>query len=143
MEGEDREDERDGTLSSQEEGTDMEGEDREDERDGTLSSQEEGNREREVLSSPEIQHNIILEPVVAPNNNNILTKKEESCRSCDGDPPLVSPGTLPDPVLYLPELQDPPHASSAPVLSPAEEVPVLMPRSKSLNSSLGDCLIMP
>jgi len=123
-------------------GTDMEGEDREDERDGTLSSQEEGNREREVLSSPEIQHNIILEPVVAPNNNNILTKKEESCRSCDGDPPLVSPGTLPDPVLYLPELQDPPHASSAPVLSPAEEVPVLMPRSKSLNSSLGDCLIM-
>jgi len=123
-------------------GTDMEGEDREDERDGTLSSQEEGNREREVLSSPEIQHNIILEPVVAPNNNNILTKKEESCRSCDGEPPLVSPGTLPDPVLYLPELQDPPHASSAPVLSPAEEVPVLMPRSKSLNSSLGDCLIM-
>ena len=123
-------------------GTDMEGEDREDERDGTLSSQEEGNREREVLSSPEIQHNIIVEPVVAPNNNNILTKKEESCRSCDGDPPLVSPGTLPDPALYLPELQDPPHASSAPVLSPAEEVPVLMPRSKSLNSSLGDCLIM-
>jgi len=122
-------------------GTDMEGEDREDDRDGTLSSQEDGNRE--ILSSPEVQHNIILEPVVAPNNNNILTnKKEESCRSCDGEPPLVSPGTLPDPSLYLPQLQDPPHASSAPVLSPAEEVPVLMPRSKSLNSSLGDCLIM-
>jgi len=55
-------------------GTDMEGEDREDDRDGTLSSQEDGNRE--ILSSPEVQHNIILEPVVAPNNNNILTNKK-------------------------------------------------------------------
>jgi len=121
-------------------GTDMEGEDREDERDGTLSSQEDGTRE--ILSSPEVQHNITLEPVIAPNNNNVLTKNEENCISCDAEPPLLSPGTLPDPTLYLPDLQDPPHASSAPVLSPAEEVPVLMPRSKSLNSSLGDCLIM-
>jgi len=123
-------------------GTDMEGEDREDDRDGTLSSQEDGLREREVLSSPEVQHNIILEPVVAPNNNNVMTKNEENCRNCDPVLPILSPATLPDPNLYLHDLQEPHHASSAPVLSPAEEVPVLMPRSKSLNSSLGDCLIM-
>ena len=127
-------------------GTDMEGEDREEEdRDGTLSSQDEGMmREREVLSSPEVQHNIILEPILVPNNNNFLTKNEENCRNCDQDVPLLSPAILPDPAhLHLHDLQEPPHhPSSAPVLSPAEEVPVLMPRSKSLNSSLGDCLIM-
>eukprot|EP00092_Neocalanus_flemingeri_P017649 GFUD01019092.1.p1 GENE.GFUD01019092.1~~GFUD01019092.1.p1 ORF type:complete len:732 (+),score=200.13 GFUD01019092.1:118-2313(+) len=124
-------------------GTDMEGEDREDERDGTLSSQDEGVREREVMSSPEVQHNIILEPIIVPNNNNFLTKNEEICINCDQDLPLLSPNTLPDPShLHLHDLQEPHHPSSAPVLSPAEEVPVLMPRSKSLNSSLGDCLIM-
>jgi hypothetical protein len=124
-------------------GTDMEGEDREDDRDGTLSSQDEGMREREVLSSPEVQHNIILEPIVTqPNNNNFLTKNEENCRTSDPEPPQLSPATLPDPNMYLHDLQEPHHASSAPVLSPAEEVPVLMPRSKSLNSSLGECLIM-
>jgi len=124
-------------------GTDMEGEDREDDRDGTLSSQDEGVREREVLSSPEVQHNIILEPIVTqPNNNNFLTKNEENCRNCEPEPPQLYPATLPDQNMHLHDLQEPHHASSAPVLSPAEEVPVLMPRSKSLNSSLGDCLIM-
>ena len=37
-------------------------------------------------------------------------------------------------------LASPTHPASAPVLSPSEEaVPVLMPRSKSLNSALGEC----
>jgi len=36
-------------------------------------------------------------------------------------------------------INSPIHPASAPVLSPTDEVTILMPRSKSLNSSLGEC----
>ena len=52
------------------------------------------------------------------------------------------PATFPDYVLKVEEIQEPLHTSSAPALSPAEDVPVMIPRSKSLNSSLGDCLML-
>merc|ERR1712142_149776 len=124
-------------------GTDMEGEDREAlVADDAMSSQEDGIREREGNSTPNAQHSIFVEPLLVPHNNNVISKSDEICKNCDVDQNQLSPAALHDQNLYLADLQEPQHANSAPVLSPAEEVPVLMPRSKSLNSSLGDCLIM-
>jgi len=124
-------------------GTDMEGEDREAlVADDAMSSQEDGFREREGNITPNAQHSIFVEPILVPHNNNIISKSDEICKNCEIDQNQLSPATLHDQNLYLADLQEPQHANSAPVLSPAEEVPVLMPRSKSLNSSLGDCLIM-
>ena len=70
----------------------------------------------------------LLEPVLvqATNNNQAVGGKEE-CRTCGPELGGVTVGGV--------ALQ----TCSAPGLSPAEEVPVLIPRSKSLNSALG-CL---
>ena len=76
-------------------------------------------------------------------NNNTLQSKPEACTSCEEALAPPVPSTSSNAVLDLrePALGPAPQTSSAPALSPAEEVPVLLPRSKSLNSSLASCLI--
>ena len=77
-------------------------------------------------------------------NNNTMQSKQEACTSCEE---AIAPvPTLPSNTLL--DLRETDHSShpaaqtsSAPALSPADEVPILLPRSKSLNSSLGSCLI--
>ena len=76
-------------------------------------------------------------------NNNTMQSKQEACTSCEE---AIAPlPTLPSNTLL--DLREADHShpaaqtSSAPALSPADEVPILLPRSKSLNSSLGSCLI--
>merc|ERR1719192_1100063 len=74
-----------------------------------------------------------------------MQSKQEACTSCEeaSAPPVP---TLPSNTLL--DLRESDHCShpaaqtsSAPALSPADEVPILLPRSKSLNSSLASCLI--
>ena len=78
------------------------------------------------------------------NNNTLQSKPEAACVSCEEA--LVAPVPCTSSNALL-DLREPalgpaaPQTSSAPALSPAEEVPVLLPRSKSLNSSLASCLI--
>ena len=87
------------------------------------------------------------------NNNTLQSKQPEAaCTSCEQEA-LIAPAPVPSsssPSNALLDLREPalvvgpaPQTSSAPALSPAEEqVPmVLLPRSKSLNSSLSSCLI--
>ena len=76
-------------------------------------------------------------------NNNTLQSEPEACTSCEEALAPPVPSTSSNAVLDLrePALGPAPQTSSAPALSPAEEVPVLLPRSKSLNSSLSSCLI--
>ena len=81
-------------------------------------------------SPPGPVHHLVLEPVIVPTNNNHNNKTTE-CTNCD--PPAVA---------AVANNNSPTHPASAPVLSPTDDVTILMPRSKSLNSSLGDCLVM-
>ena len=78
------------------------------------------------------------------NNNTLQSKPEAACTSCEEA--SLAPAAPPSSSNALLDLREPalgpaPQTSSAPALSPAEEVPVLLPRSKSLNSSLASCLI--
>ena len=77
------------------------------------------------------------------NNNTLQSKPEAACTSCEEALAPAVPSTSSNALLDLrePALGPAPQTSSAPALSPAEEVPVLLPRSKSLNSSLASCLI--
>ena len=84
---------------------------------------------------------VLVEPPFM--NNNTMQSKQEACTSCEE---AIAPlPTLPSNTLL--DLREADHShpaaqtSSAPALSPADEVPILLPRSKSLNSSLGSCLI--
>ena len=84
---------------------------------------------------------VLVEPPFL-NNNTLQSKPEAACTSCEealAPVPSTSSNALLD--LREPTLGPAPQTSSAPALSPAEEVPVLLPRSKSLNSSLASCLI--
>ena len=84
---------------------------------------------------------LVLEAVELPGpvtNNNELGKEaaaSSECRECDQHQPSAEPDLLPRP----PVTASPTHPASAPVLSPSEETVTIMPRSKSLNSSLGEC----
>ena len=90
---------------------------------GSVEDPEE--RPRADNSPPPVQ--LVLEHCAAmPTNNNDAGKESAECPSCDPAPAQL--------------LASPTHPASAPVLSPSEEaVPVLMPRSKSLNSALAEC----
>ena len=82
---------------------------------------------------------LVLEGVQLPGpvtNNNDLQSKEAECAECDQQQPPVS---VPDLLARPPVTASPTHPASAPVLSPSEETVTIMPRSKSLNSSLGEC----
>ena len=85
---------------------------------------------------------LVLEAVELPGlvtNNNELSKEAApvsgECPECDQQQPPAEPALLPRP----PVTASPTHPASAPVLSPSEETVTIMPRSKSLNSSLGEC----
>ena len=102
---------------SEDSGQGVEGEEeveveREDEA-GALGDDVEDERDSSV--SPDL----VMEAVPSPPSNNNVTDKErpQECSSC--------------------QPKSPAHPSSAPVLSPSEEVTLVMPRSRSLNSSLG------
>ena len=69
------------------------------------------------------------------NNNDLQSKEAAESVECEQQPPVSVPDLLPRP----PVTASPTHAASAPVLSPSEETVTIMPRSKSLNSSLGEC----
>ena len=150
--GSDVESESSGDSGQGRDGTDMEG----DERFASISKflhclQTISREEREASSDedPSPQPVIALPPalvLVEPpylNNNTLQSKPETACTSCEEALAPV-PST---PSNALLDLREPslgpaaPQTSSAPALSPAEEVPVLLPRSKSLNSSLASCLI--
>jgi len=119
-------------------GTDMEGEERET-FDATPRSSHNDGGVRESLSTPEAQQNISIEPINVSNNNTL--PNDEKINISEAEVASVCPSTLLDPN-FQQEIQEPLHTSSAPALSPAEDVPVMIPRSKSLNSSLGDCLML-
>ena len=97
---------------------------------------EEAEEEIELQQSPPSV--LVLEHVSEPSNNND-TSKDSDCSNCaeaachSVQPPPPS------------SLVSPTHPASAPVLSPSDEcvTPLLMPRSRSLNSSLGvNCMMV-
>ena len=91
--------------------------------------------EDRVLSvSPPVQHLVLDSILLPPSNNNDPNKEPESHNQ------ELEAGAAA--VLLPTSMASPTYPASAPVLSPSDEVTILMPRSKSLNSSLGDCLMM-
>ena len=95
---------------------------------------EEEERDSSVSPGPALVLEAVCLPLPANNNNNNSVLEKESSPTvtanlpdCEGEATLMSPT----------------HPSSAPVLSPSEEVRLVMPRSRSLNSSLGECLLHP
>ena len=118
----------DGSEDSGQGGERGEEEDQQDEEDLAAVPEEEEEEERDSSLSPAPA--LVVEAVCLslPSNNNNTEKEKESspslpeCLSCEAGP------------------SSPTHPSSAPVLSPSEEVRLVMPRSRSLNSSLAECL---
>ena len=132
---ESEEDSRDGDSGQGQE--DDDGEDEED-RLEEGSVEEEDRMPSESPPSPPPPVQLVLESVELPGavtNNNDLSKevRTSECPKCDQ--PSSVPEILPQP----PVSASPTHPASAPVLSPSEETVTIMPRSKSLNSSLGEC----
>ena len=117
------------------------------------SSDEEPSPPAPVIALPLTPALVLVEPPYL-NNNTLQSKQPEAaCISCE-EALIVAPAPVPSSSSSsnaLLDLREPalvvvgpaPQTSSAPALSPAEEqVPmVLLPRSKSLNSSLASCLI--
>ena len=106
---------RAGGLEQQEEDQDEEVEEE------ALAAGEETFEDSESIES----HTLELEALQSyPSNNNITGKEKQSeCVTCQPSSPT--------------------HPSSAPILSPSEEVAVFIPRSRSLNSSLGSRCLAP
>ena len=108
---------------------------------GEGEEQEEGEEEEEEEerdSSVSPLPAVVLQSVclsLPPTNNNTVVEKETSPPTASVPECLTSEG--------VPALVSPTHPSSAPVLSPSEETArlAMMPRSRSLNSSLGECLL--
>jgi len=134
--GSDVESESSGDSGQGRDGTDMEGDEREEREE---SSDEEPSPPPVIALPPAL---VLVEPPFM-NNNTLQSKPEAACTSCEEALAPAVPSTSSNALLDLrePALGPAPQTSSAPALSPAEEVPVLLPRSKSLNSSLASCLI--
>ena len=94
---------------------------------------EEEERDSSVSPGPALVLEAVCLPLPANNNNSVLEKESS---------PTVTSSTVP-PCEGEAAPVSPTHPSSAPVLSPSEEVRLVMPRSRSLNSSLGECLLPP
>ena len=97
---------------------------------------EEAEEEIELQQSPPSV--LVLEHVSEPSNNNDISKDSDCSNCAEAAGPSVQP---PPPS----SLVSPTHPASAPVLSPSDEcvTPLLMPRSRSLNSSLGvNCMMV-
>ena len=98
-------------------------------------------RDFSVSPGPAVVVEAVCLPLLPSSNNNNTTVAEKT----PSPPTTTSTTTAPEGLLGCEGLSgrvSPPHPSSAPVLSPSEEVRQLvsMPRSRSLNSSLGECL---
>ena len=96
-------------------------------------------RDFSVSPGPAVVVEAVCLPLLPSSNNNNTTVAEKT------PSPTTTTSTAPECLLGCEGLSgrvSPPHPSSAPVLSPSEEVRQLvsMPRSRSLNSSLGECL---
>ena len=99
---------------------------------------EEAEEEIELQQSPPSV--LVLEHVSEPSNNND-TSKDSDCSNC-AEAGAAGHSVQPPPPSSL---VSPTHPASAPVLSPSDEcvTPLLMPRSRSLNSSLGvNCMMV-
>ena len=112
---------------------------------GRLEEEEEEERDSSVSPGPAMVLEAVCLPLPANNNNNsgVEEKRKESSPSVTTTVTAATISTIPESETE-PSLGSPTHPSSAPVLSPSEEVrPLVIPRSRSLNSSLGECLHPP
>ena len=120
-------------------GQDGEEDDQEDDDDEADFVEDDARTPSASPPAPPCPVQLVLEGVELPgqvtNNNDLQSKEAAECVECEQQPPASVPELLPRP----PVTASPTHPASAPVLSPSEETVTIMPRSKSLNSSLGEC----
>lgn len=124
----------DGDSGQGQDGGDDDGEQEEADEDviGAGSMEDE---DRVLSVSPPVHH-LVLDSILLPPNNNNEPSKEPESHNQEYEAAASAAALLPT------IAASPTYPASAPVLSPSDEVTILMPRSKSLNSSLGDCLMM-